>query len=81
MYFSDVYTSGPVPEELRSNKVLWGECLSGALQWSELMEIAAAVGFAPPVLVKATVFTSGNPEIEQLLGQWQQTVLRSYEEI
>lgn len=25
MYFSDIYSSKPVPESLRENKVLWGE--------------------------------------------------------
>eukprot|EP01125_Pyxidicula_operculata_P008424 TRINITY_DN2825_c0_g1_i2.p1 TRINITY_DN2825_c0_g1~~TRINITY_DN2825_c0_g1_i2.p1 ORF type:complete len:222 (-),score=44.72 TRINITY_DN2825_c0_g1_i2:75-740(-) len=31
LYFSDVYSSCRIPEELQKDRVLWGECLSGAL--------------------------------------------------
>ena len=31
MYFSDVYSDCRIPQHLQEDKVLWGECLSGAL--------------------------------------------------
>ena len=35
LYFSDVYSNRRVPESLRQDEVLWGECLSGALYWND----------------------------------------------
>ena len=46
-----------------------GECVSGALQWQELMQIATGIGFAPPVLVKSVVFESDNPKLTEYLGK------------
>ena len=31
LYFSDVYADRRIPLELQKNKILWGECISGAL--------------------------------------------------
>lgn len=31
LYFSDVYANRRIPNHLQKDKVLWGECLSGAL--------------------------------------------------
>ena len=45
-----------------------GECISGALEWRELMQLATEVGFAPPVLVKSTIYGSEDPELEKLRG-------------
>ena len=54
MYFSDVYSDRQVTEEARKNEMLWGECISGALQWEELIEIASEAGFSPPMLVEVS---------------------------
>lgn len=40
LYFSDVYANLEVPEDIKSHKVLWGECLGGALYWKDLAIIA-----------------------------------------
>ena len=45
-----------------------GECLSGALQWKELVEIATEIGFAPPVLVQSINFESDSTKIKEFLG-------------
>ncbi|XP_030636261.1 arsenite methyltransferase [Chanos chanos] len=71
LYFSDIYSSARVSEELRAHKVLWGECLSGALWWEDLMQLAADVGFSPPRLVTASPVTVGNKELEKLLGDYK----------
>ena len=39
-YFSDIYSDRRIPENLRNNKVLWGECLSGALYWNDFIQLA-----------------------------------------
>ena len=51
LYFSDVYADRRVPEALKSDPVLHGECLSGALYWNDFMSLAKAAGFADPRLV------------------------------
>ena len=51
MYFSDVYASRRVPEALRRDPVLHGECLGGALYWGDFLKLAKDAGFADPRLV------------------------------
>ena len=68
MYFSDVYSDRQVTEEARKNEMLWGECISGALQWEELIEIASEAGFSPPMLVEVSPIGVSNAELERLLG-------------
>ena len=68
LYFSDVYASELVPESLRRDAVLWGECISGALYWQDLVDIAIKVGFARPHLVRAAPIEVNNPEQQAKLG-------------
>jgi arsenite methyltransferase len=51
LYFSDVYADRRVPAPLKSDPVLHGECLSGALYWGDFDAIARRAGFADPRLV------------------------------
>ena len=51
LYFSDVYADRRVPAELKSDPVLHGECLSGALYWGDFLALAKKAGFADPRLV------------------------------
>ncbi|XP_056624076.1 arsenite methyltransferase [Triplophysa dalaica] len=71
LYFSDVYSDSRIPEDLKANKVLWGECLSGALWWEDLIRLAEEVGFSKPRLVTAAIITVGNKELEKLLGDYK----------
>ncbi|KAM4031138.1 arsenite methyltransferase [Anomaloglossus baeobatrachus] len=68
IYFSDVYSNKPVPDELKENKVLWGECISGALSWKDLHLIAEEIGFSPPRLVTSRSITVNNKELEDIIG-------------
>ncbi|XP_034376579.1 arsenite methyltransferase isoform X2 [Arvicanthis niloticus] len=68
LYFSDVYASLEVPEDIKLHKVLWGECLGGALYWKDLAVIAQKIGFCPPRLVTANIITVENKELERVLG-------------
>lgn len=45
LYFSDVYSDRRVPEAARRDKLLWGECVSGALYVEDFKRIAAEAGF------------------------------------
>ncbi|XP_028936544.1 arsenite methyltransferase isoform X2 [Ornithorhynchus anatinus] len=71
LYFSDVYASLDLPEEIRSHRVLWGECIGGALFWKDLFTIAQEIGFCPPRLVSAFPITIQNKELEKVLGNYQ----------
>ena len=44
-YFSDVYADRRIPEALKADKMLWGECLSGALYLEDFRRLMASVGF------------------------------------
>ncbi|XP_069561091.1 arsenite methyltransferase [Brachyistius frenatus] len=71
LYFSDIYSSGRLTEEIKNHKVLWGECLGGALWWKDLLRLAEEVGFRPPRLVTAKVITVDNKELEGVLGDFK----------
>ncbi|NXV29490.1 AS3MT methyltransferase, partial [Rissa tridactyla] len=68
MYFSDVYANQRLSESVRKHRVLWGECLAGALYWRDLYSIAEEVGFSPPCLVTASPITIGDKELEDVIG-------------
>ncbi|XP_051656461.1 arsenite methyltransferase isoform X4 [Manacus candei] len=68
MYFSDVYASQRLSETIRKHRVLWGECLAGALYWRDLYSITEEVGFSPPCLVTASPITIGDKELEGIIG-------------
>lgn len=50
-YFSDVYADRRVPDPVRNDPVLYGECLGGALYWNDFIRLARQYGFADPRLV------------------------------
>ncbi|KYO40635.1 hypothetical protein Y1Q_0009639 [Alligator mississippiensis] len=68
MYFSDVYVSQDLPADVGKHRVLWGECLGGALWWKDLYQIAQDVGFRPPRLVTASPITIDNRALESVVG-------------
>ena len=37
-----------LPQALQQDKLLWGECLSGALYWNDFLNLAKAAGFGDP---------------------------------
>lgn len=42
---SDIVSDKEVPEDMKADKKLWGECVSGAVTQQDLIEIAKAAGF------------------------------------
>ncbi|XP_037099777.1 arsenite methyltransferase-like isoform X2 [Syngnathus acus] len=71
LFFSDMYSSGRQTEEIKNNKVLWGEGFGGALWYKDLLQLAEEVGFRPPRLVKANVITVNNNEMRAILGDFK----------
>ena len=51
-YFSDVYADRRVPESVKNDPVLYGECLGGALYWNDFLRLSRAAGFTDPRLVE-----------------------------
>lgn len=68
IYFSDVYADKRVPEHLKDDAMLYGECLSGALYWNDFENLAKAVGFSEPRLVSSRAITIDNDELASKLG-------------
>lgn len=71
MYFSDVYSDRRIPQALQDDRVLWGECLSGALYWNDFLNVAKKAGFGDPRAVEDKPITIENEEVEELVGDIQ----------
>jgi len=52
MYFSDVYSDRRIKKELQDDKVIWGECLGGALYWKDFTRLSHKAGFTDPRAVE-----------------------------
>lgn len=70
-YFSDVYADRRIPQALRDDPVLYGECLSGALYWNDFLSLAKANGFADPRLVTDRPLELSSQEIAKKTGNIQ----------
>ncbi len=68
LYFSDVFAGQRIAEELKSDPVLLGECLSGALYTEDFRRILRDVGCMDYRVVSNTPFAINNPEIEAKIG-------------
>lgn len=68
MYFSDVYADRRVPDAVRNDPVLYGECLGGALYWNDFLRLAQAHGFADPRLVEDRPLAVTDPKLAARTG-------------
>lgn len=68
LYFSDVFSDRRIPEALQKDKVLWGECLSGALYIEDFRRMMQRVGFNYYYTAKQSAITVENPGLEALCG-------------
>lgn len=68
LYFSDVYADRRVPAEVRSDPVLYGECLGGALYWNDFLGLARRAGFADPRLVEDRPLEITDPALAPRVG-------------
>jgi len=67
-YFSDVYVDRRLSEEARTDHVLHGECLGGALYEGDFLRIARRAGFADPRLVSNRQIEITDENITRLAG-------------
>lgn len=67
-YFSDVYADRRVPETVKNDPVIYGECLGGALYWKDFERLANLSGFADPRLVEDRPLEVNDAELSRLIG-------------
>lgn len=71
IYFADIYADRRVPDELKNDSVLYGECLSGALYWNDFLRLARQAGFADPRLVTSRPVSVEDPTLREKIGDIQ----------
>ncbi len=67
-YFSDVYADRRVPESVKNDPVLYGECLGGALYWNDFLNLSKQNGFADPRLVEDRPLDVTDPKLAAKVG-------------
>jgi len=68
IYFSDVYSDRRIPQLLKTEPVLLGECLGGALYWEDFRRIMQELGCPDVRIVKESPITLEDPEVEMKIG-------------
>ncbi len=69
MYFSDVYVDRRLPDAVRRDPVLYGECLGGALYWNDFLRLARTAGFQDSRLVSDREIQITEPALAPLVGE------------
>jgi len=69
LYFADVYCDRRLPDAVRSDPVLYGECLGGALYWNDYLPLAKGAGFVDPRLVASRPIDIKDEAVKRKLGQ------------
>jgi len=69
IYFADVYSDRRLPDAIRSDPVLYGECLGGALYWNDFLPMAKEAGFLDPRLVASRPIDIKEEPVKRKLGQ------------
>ncbi len=64
-YFSDIYADRRVPERVKQDPLLYGECLGGALYWNDFLHLARRHGFADPRLVEDRPIAISDPRLAE----------------
>lgn len=68
LYFSDVFASRRVPQELVQDPVLLGECLAGAMYTEDFRRMMAKVGCLDVRVVATSQIALSDPDIEKKIG-------------
>jgi SAM-dependent methyltransferase len=68
LYFSDVFSGRRIPEALRNDPVLYGECLSGAMYIEDFRRLLRELGVLDYRVVKQSPITLDDPAIEAKAG-------------
>ncbi|WP_201981868.1 methyltransferase domain-containing protein [Hymenobacter rubidus] len=68
LFIADVFADRRVPETLRQDPVLYGECLSGAMYTEDFRRLLLRLGINDYRLMSSRRLTINNPEIEAKVG-------------
>ena len=68
-YFSDVYSNRRLPEHIRKDKVLHGECLGGALYGNDFVRFAIEAGFTEPRMVTSKEIEIIDEQMKKVIGK------------
>lgn len=68
LYFSDVFASRRVPDDLKEDPVLHGECLSGAMYEEDFRRLLSGLGCPDFRVVTRRRLSIGSPEIQKMVG-------------
>ncbi len=68
LYFSDVFSGRRIPEELRQDPLLYGECLSGALYIEDFRRLLRSLGVLDYRVVSSKQISLDDPEVEAKAG-------------
>ena len=68
LYFSDVFASRRIPQHLKEDPVLLGECLGGALYKEDFRRLLADLGCRDFRVVSTSPISLNDPEIESKIG-------------
>jgi arsenite methyltransferase len=68
LYFSDVYADRRIPQTLKFDPVLLGECLGGALYWEDFRRIMYDMGCPDVRIVKQNPISLDDLEVSDKLG-------------
>ena len=69
LYFADVYCDRRLPDHVRADPLLYGECLGGALYWNDFIPMAKQAGFLDPRLVTSRPIAVEDDAMRQKLGE------------
>jgi len=69
--FSDVYCDRRLPDSVRAHKVLWGECIAGALYVEDFLRLARAAGFEDPRELTRARVDVADAELRDVVGAAQ----------
>ncbi|MCX4186514.1 methyltransferase domain-containing protein [Methylophaga sp. OBS4] len=67
-YFSDVYADRRIPESVKNDPVLYGECLGGALYWKDFERLSHQSGFTDPRLIEDRPLEITDPLLAAHIG-------------
>ena len=68
IYFSDVYADRRIPDALKTEPVLLGECLGGALYWEDFRRIMHNLGCPDVRVVNETPITLEDDDVAEKIG-------------
>ena len=69
-YFSDVYCDRRVPESVQKDKILWGECISGAMYTNDFVRLCHKVGFTDPRQLESNDIEITDPSLKGKCVFW-----------